>query len=154
MFQHESGFWWNFALTSPEALYIKNVANELSFPLVTHTTCFNTRFGHYGFLKSGYGARQILDRLGIQMIDQVFGPQEEWNLMGFEYVLKVTCSAFQHLLEHTFSITAATVTAIWTQPMCGVWRVTEIGSINGLKTCHGFGQQRLWLSHLIIKFID
>ncbi len=44
-FQHKSGFWWNFAMTSPETLYTKNVVKELSFLLVTHTTCFDIRFG-------------------------------------------------------------------------------------------------------------
>jgi hypothetical protein len=55
---------------------MKNVINELSFPLVTHTTYFDTQFGSYGFLKSGYRAGHILGRLGIQVLDQVFGSQE------------------------------------------------------------------------------
>jgi hypothetical protein len=29
-------------------LHMKNVANELSFPLVTHTTHFGIQFGRYG----------------------------------------------------------------------------------------------------------
>jgi hypothetical protein len=84
---HKSGFWRNFVMTSSETLYTKNVVNELSFPLVTHMTCFDTRFGRYRFLKSGYSADHILDRLGIQVLDQVFGPQEMQNLLGFEYKL-------------------------------------------------------------------
>jgi hypothetical protein len=52
---------------------MKNVINELSFLLVTHTTYFNTRFGRYGILKSGYHADQILDRLGIQAKIQFLG---------------------------------------------------------------------------------
>jgi hypothetical protein len=40
-------------------------------------------------------------------------------------LLKETKPAFQHLLKHTFLITVATVTAVETQPMCGVWRVAE-----------------------------
>jgi hypothetical protein len=50
-------------MTSPEILYMKNTVNEHSFPLVTHTFYFDTRFGRYGLLKSGYGAELILDRL-------------------------------------------------------------------------------------------
>jgi hypothetical protein len=42
---------------------MKNIANELSFPLVTHMTHFDIRFGRYGFLKSGYSAELILDRM-------------------------------------------------------------------------------------------
>jgi hypothetical protein len=72
-------------MTSPEILYTKNVVNELSFPLVTHTTCFDIRFGRYGFLKSGDSADQVLDRLGIHVLGQAFGPQEVQNLWGFEY---------------------------------------------------------------------
>jgi hypothetical protein len=64
-------------MNSPETLYTKNVINELSFLLVTHTTCFDIRFGRYGFLKSGFSAGQILDRMGIQLLGQVFGPQDE-----------------------------------------------------------------------------
>jgi hypothetical protein len=42
-------------MTSPETSYMKNVANEISFLLVTHTTHFDIRFG--------YDAELILDRL-------------------------------------------------------------------------------------------
>jgi hypothetical protein len=63
-------------MTSPETSYMKDVANELRFFLVNHMTCFNIRFGRYGFLKSGFSARQILDNLGIQMLGQDFGPQD------------------------------------------------------------------------------
>jgi hypothetical protein len=72
-------------MTSPKTLYTKNTINELSFSPVTHTSYFDTRFGRYGFLKSGYGADQILDRLIIQVIDQVLGPQEARRLPGFEH---------------------------------------------------------------------
>jgi hypothetical protein len=44
-------------MTSPETLYTKNAVNELSFLLITHTYYFDTRFGCYGFLKLGYGAK-------------------------------------------------------------------------------------------------
>jgi hypothetical protein len=63
-------------MTSPEASYMKDVSNELNFLLVTHTTRFDIWFGRYGFLKSGFSARQILDSLVIQVLGQVFGPQD------------------------------------------------------------------------------
>jgi hypothetical protein len=50
-------------MTSPEISYTKNIINELSFLLVTHTTRFDIWFGRYGFLKSGYSAELILDTL-------------------------------------------------------------------------------------------
>jgi hypothetical protein len=58
-------------MTSPETSYMKNVANELSFLLVTHTARFNIQFGRYGFLKSGYRAELILDRLMQKWNSQV-----------------------------------------------------------------------------------
>jgi hypothetical protein len=63
-------------MTSPETLYTKNVTNKLRFLLVTHATCFDIRFGRYGILKSGFSSGQILDRQGIQVLGQVFGPQD------------------------------------------------------------------------------
>jgi hypothetical protein len=62
-FRHKSGFWQNFAMTSSETLYTKNAVNKLSFLLVTHTAYSDTRFGRYRFLKSGYGAELIRDRM-------------------------------------------------------------------------------------------
>jgi hypothetical protein len=84
-FRHKSGFWQNFSITSPETLYTEKVVNELSFMPVTQMTCFYTWFGHYRFLKSGSSADQVLDRLGIQVIGQVFGPQDVQNMLGYEY---------------------------------------------------------------------
>jgi hypothetical protein len=52
-------------MTSPETLNMKLSANEFSFLLVTHTVNSDARFGRYTLLKSGQGAEQILDRLGI-----------------------------------------------------------------------------------------
>jgi hypothetical protein len=49
-------------MTFPETLYMKNAANKHEIAPVTHTVYSDTRFGCYGFLKSGYGAELILDR--------------------------------------------------------------------------------------------
>jgi hypothetical protein len=49
-------------MTSQETLHTKNVANELSFPLVTHTTHFDIWFGRYGILKS-FSSGHAMDRL-------------------------------------------------------------------------------------------
>jgi hypothetical protein len=81
-------------LTSPETLYTKNVINKLRFLLVTHSTYFDTRFGCYRFLKSGYRAGQILGRLDIPVLDKVFGPQEAQKLPGFEHEF---CSQYGQL---------------------------------------------------------
>jgi hypothetical protein len=59
------------------ALTRKNVANEPSFLLFTHTTSFNIRINRYEFLKSDFAAEKILGRLTIQAFDQNFGPQDE-----------------------------------------------------------------------------
>jgi hypothetical protein len=58
-------------MTFPETLNTKVAANELSFPLVTHTAYSDTRFESYEILKSGRGAENFLDRLGRPMNDQV-----------------------------------------------------------------------------------
>jgi hypothetical protein len=72
-------------MSSTETLSIKVSVNELSSPLVTHPSYFDTRFSSNRLLKSGYSADQILDRLGIQGTNQVLGPQEAQNLQGFEH---------------------------------------------------------------------
>jgi hypothetical protein len=58
-FQHKSGIWQNFAMTSQETLNIKIAANELSFPLVTHTAHSNARCDRYRILKTRQGAELI-----------------------------------------------------------------------------------------------
>jgi hypothetical protein len=50
-------------MTSQKTSYMKNVIDKLNFLLVTNMTRFDIWFGRYGFLKSGYGAELILDRL-------------------------------------------------------------------------------------------
>jgi hypothetical protein len=59
-------------MTSPEYSHTKNVSNELSFPLVTHTTHFGIRFGRCGNLKPCFSSGQI----EIQVFGQVFRPQD------------------------------------------------------------------------------
>jgi hypothetical protein len=61
-------------MTSPEALYMKHAVNEHSLLLVTHMTHFDICFGCYGILKLGFSAGQILNGLGIPVLDQVSGP--------------------------------------------------------------------------------
>jgi hypothetical protein len=60
---YKIGFWQNFAMTSPETSHTKNVANELSFPLATHTIHFDIRFGHYGISNSCFSSGHVMDRL-------------------------------------------------------------------------------------------
>jgi hypothetical protein len=50
-------------MTSPETSHTKNVVNELSFLLVTHTTDFDIRFGCYENLKSCSSSGHVIDRL-------------------------------------------------------------------------------------------
>jgi hypothetical protein len=58
-------------MTSPETWYKRNTVKEHNFLLVTHMTYFDTRFGRYWLLKSGYDADQILDRLDIELKSQI-----------------------------------------------------------------------------------
>jgi hypothetical protein len=58
-------------MTFLETSHMKIVANELSFPLVTHTTHFDMRFGCYGILKSCFSSGQI----GLLVFGQVLRSQ-------------------------------------------------------------------------------
>jgi hypothetical protein len=52
-------------MTSLKTLHTKSIVNELSFPLVTHMAYFDTRFGHYRFLKTEQGAELLWeDQIG------------------------------------------------------------------------------------------
>jgi hypothetical protein len=50
-------------MTFPETSHTKNVANEIIFPLVTHTTHFDIQFGRYSNLKPWFSSRHAMDRL-------------------------------------------------------------------------------------------
>jgi hypothetical protein len=50
-------------MISPETSHPKNIANELSFLLVTDTTHFDIRFGRYDILNSCFSSGHIMDRL-------------------------------------------------------------------------------------------
>jgi hypothetical protein len=58
-------------MTSPETLNTNVVIDEFSFPLVTHMVYSDAGFDRYRLLKIGQGAEHILDKLDIQMNDQV-----------------------------------------------------------------------------------
>jgi hypothetical protein len=60
-------------MTSPEILNTKVVIDELSSPLVTHTTYSDARFDSYRILKSGQGAKNFLD---IPTNDQVLKAED------------------------------------------------------------------------------
>jgi hypothetical protein len=45
-------------MTSPETSHTKNVTNELSFPVVTHTAHFDIRFDCYGILMSYFSSKR------------------------------------------------------------------------------------------------
>jgi hypothetical protein len=70
MLAHEIGVLWA-PTTFPETLNTKFTINELWFPLVTHMVDSDARFDSYRLLNSGQGDEQILDRLDIQVNDQV-----------------------------------------------------------------------------------
>jgi hypothetical protein len=50
-------------MTSSETSYTEDVANKLSFSLLTHTTHFDIQFGRYGILKSCFSFGHIMDIL-------------------------------------------------------------------------------------------
>jgi hypothetical protein len=60
-------------MTSSETSYMKKVANELSFRLVTHKIRFDIRFGCYGILNSYFSSRQVTDRLDCRCLVRFLG---------------------------------------------------------------------------------
>jgi hypothetical protein len=50
-------------MSFPETSHTKNVANELSFPLVTHTTHFDIWLGCYDILNSYFSFGYVMDKL-------------------------------------------------------------------------------------------
>jgi hypothetical protein len=60
-------------MSSPETSHTKNVANELSFPLVTHTTHFDIRFGRYGILNSCFSSGHVMDILDCSCSVRILG---------------------------------------------------------------------------------
>jgi hypothetical protein len=63
-------------MMSPETSNTKVTDNELSFPLVTHTTFSDAQFDSYGILTTGWGAEHFLDRLDIPTNDQVLRAED------------------------------------------------------------------------------
>jgi hypothetical protein len=47
---------------------MKNIANELRFLLVTHTTRFTIWFGRYGILKFCFSSGQVMERLDYRCL--------------------------------------------------------------------------------------
>jgi hypothetical protein len=60
-------------MTFPETSHMKNVTNELSFPLVTHMTHFDKWFGCYGILKFCFSSGHDLDRLDCWWSERFLG---------------------------------------------------------------------------------
>jgi hypothetical protein len=69
-------------MTSLGTLNTKFAINELSFSLVTHMVYSDPRFDSYGLLQSGYGAEYFLDRLSIQVNDQVLSHKKHESCWG------------------------------------------------------------------------
>jgi hypothetical protein len=82
-------------MTSPETLYTKTVVNELSFLLVTHTTCFDTRFDRYEFFEVRFQHWTDSGQTGYTGAWSDFWASRCVILAGV-YIqhLKITCSAF------------------------------------------------------------
>jgi hypothetical protein len=80
-------FWQNFAMTTPEMCIHKMSVHELSFLLVTHSTCFDIRFGCYEFwiqvstlirFWTDWWYRCLVRFLGHKMIETCCG-QNTWS---------------------------------------------------------------------------
>jgi hypothetical protein len=92
-------------MISPETSYTKIFANELRFLLVTHMTCFDIWFGHYGILKSDFSSVQILDRLGIRCLIRFLGhkmSETHWglNTSPGDNKLRLTTPTQTHIFDN------------------------------------------------------
>jgi hypothetical protein len=70
-------------MTFLETLYMKDVANESIFLLVTHMTNFDIQLDRYEFLNSDFAAEQILDRLIYRRLIRFLGhkmSESRWGL--------------------------------------------------------------------------
>jgi hypothetical protein len=63
-------------MTSLETLHMKNISNELSFPLATHMTHFDIRFARYGILNFCISSGKSYRQIELQVFGQVFGLQD------------------------------------------------------------------------------
>jgi hypothetical protein len=130
-FRHKSGIWQTFAMNSPEALHTKLSTNEPRFPLVTHTVNSDVRFGCYGLLKSGQGAKNFLDRLVIQSNGQISGHKRHkccWglNMDSVDHLLSFLTPTHTHVSgAHSHSY------GHFGTATCGVSGLLEIGFTNG-----------------------
>jgi hypothetical protein len=88
-------------MTFPETLNTKVVDKEHSFPLVTHMSYSDARFGSYGILKSGQGAENFLDRLCRPANDQVLRAEDARNMTRVIYKFRRTLTQLSNAYSHT-----------------------------------------------------
>jgi hypothetical protein len=91
---YKTGFWQKISTTSPETSHTKNVTNELSFLVVTHTTHFDIRFDCYGILKSYFSSRHVMDRLDCSCSVRFLGHKMGETCQGLNTTSKRNCVSF------------------------------------------------------------
>jgi hypothetical protein len=99
--QTQISIWLNFSMTFLETLNTKVADSELSFPLVTHMTFSDARFGSYGILKSGRGAENFLDRLCRPVNNQVLRAEDAQNLTRVVYKFHRPLTQLSNASSHT-----------------------------------------------------
>jgi hypothetical protein len=80
----------------------KVAANELSFPLVTHTAYSDAWFDSYGILKSGRGAKNFLNRLGRLANDQILGAEDPQIMVRVDYKFRRPLTHLSNTYSHTY----------------------------------------------------
>jgi hypothetical protein len=88
-------------MTFPETLNTNISDNELSFPLVTHMSYSDARFGSHGILKSGRGAENFLDRLCRPVNDQVLRAEDAQKLTRVVYKFHRPLTQLSNAYSHT-----------------------------------------------------
>jgi hypothetical protein len=87
-------------MTFPETLNTKVADSELIFPLVTHMAYSNARFGSYGILKSGLGAKNFLDKLCRPANGQVLRAEDARNLTRVIYKFRRPLTQLSNAYSH------------------------------------------------------
>jgi hypothetical protein len=87
-------------MTFPETLNTKVADKEFSFPLVTHMAYSDVRFGSYGILNSGRGAKNFLDILCRPANDQVLRAEDAQNLMRVVYKFRRPLTQLSNTYSH------------------------------------------------------
>jgi hypothetical protein len=128
------------------------LGNSPIFLTITHATSFDIQFSRYGFLKSGFSAGQILDRLVYRCLVRFLGQKMSETCWGLNIISESHLLSFPMPTQtHVFDAYSYGYGHFGTT-MCGVSGLLKIGLSNGLEPlARLWTAVRLRLFKLVIK---